>query len=177
MPFSGWSEELQPAARSKTSTLVQALFDSPSTCRGRRSHRRDWNGDEAAGEIEAEGADFDLCMEAGDNEQGFQLEIVLPRGPVRRETIVSMAALPDVAGGRGRRSGPASLATAAAREPEREQVLVEWNRTQVDFPRPGCVHQLFEAQVQRGPRCRRPWCSNGQTMSYRQLNARANQLA
>ena len=34
---------------------------------------------------------------------------------------------------------------------ERHQLLVEWNQTEVDYPRDKCVHQLFEAQVERTP--------------------------
>ena len=36
-------------------------------------------------------------------------------------------------------------------EVERHQLLVEWNQTEVDYPRDKCVHQLFEAQVERAP--------------------------
>src|SRR6185369_5869843 len=34
---------------------------------------------------------------------------------------------------------------------ERHQILVEWNRTERDYPRDKCVHQLFEEQVKRTP--------------------------
>ena len=34
---------------------------------------------------------------------------------------------------------------------EREQVLVEWNQTAREYPQDQCVHQLFEAQVERTP--------------------------
>ena len=36
-------------------------------------------------------------------------------------------------------------------EAEREQLLVQWNATQVDYPQDLCVHQLFEQQVERTP--------------------------
>ena len=39
------------------------------------------------------------------------------------------------------------LLTAA----ERQQLLVEWNNTQVDYPNHLCIHHLFEAQVERTP--------------------------
>src|SRR5207244_225359 len=32
-------------------------------------------------------------------------------------------------------------------EPERHQLLVEWNRTQADYPREETIHELFEAQA------------------------------
>ncbi|PYV61473.1 MAG: hypothetical protein DMG97_43030, partial [Acidobacteria bacterium] len=34
---------------------------------------------------------------------------------------------------------------------ERQQILVEWNQTQREYPRNKCVHQLFEEQVERTP--------------------------
>ncbi|HYO54542.1 condensation domain-containing protein, partial [Archangium sp.] len=36
-------------------------------------------------------------------------------------------------------------------EAERKQVLVEWNDTRTEYPRERCVHQMFEAQVERTP--------------------------
>ena len=36
-------------------------------------------------------------------------------------------------------------------EPERRQLLIEWNDTQRDYPSDRCVHQLFEDQVDRTP--------------------------
>src|SRR5260370_14824400 len=36
-------------------------------------------------------------------------------------------------------------------EPERYQVLGEWNNTTADFPLDCCVHQLFEEQVKQRP--------------------------
>ncbi len=35
--------------------------------------------------------------------------------------------------------------------PEQQQLLVEWNDTQVDYPQHKCIHQLFEEQVERTP--------------------------
>ena len=36
-------------------------------------------------------------------------------------------------------------------ETERQQLLVEWNDTKTDYPQDLCIHQLFEAQVERTP--------------------------
>src|SRR5438093_2065028 len=58
---------------------------------------------------------------------------------------------------------------------EREQLLVEWNATQADYPQ-GCLHQLFEAQVARTPGATAVVFEDEQ-LSYRQLNEEANQLA
>ena len=58
---------------------------------------------------------------------------------------------------------------------EREQVLVEWNQTAREYPQDQCVHQLFEAQVERTPEAVAV-VFEGQSLTYRELNARANQL-
>jgi len=36
-------------------------------------------------------------------------------------------------------------------EAERHQLLVEWNDTEVEYPRTKCIHELFEEQVERTP--------------------------
>ncbi|MEI8021827.1 MAG: amino acid adenylation domain-containing protein, partial [Schlesneria sp.] len=59
---------------------------------------------------------------------------------------------------------------------ERHRILVEWNQTQRDYPRDTCVHQLFEEQVQRTPQAVAVEFEE-QSLTYRELNARANQLA
>ena len=59
---------------------------------------------------------------------------------------------------------------------ERDQLLVTWNDTKADYPTNQSVQDLFEAQVARTPDIAA--ASFGQaSLSYRELNARANQLA
>ena len=59
---------------------------------------------------------------------------------------------------------------------ERHQLLVEWNQTEVDYPRDKCVHQLFEAQVERTPDAVAVVFEQSE-LTYAKLNARSNQLA
>jgi amino acid adenylation domain-containing protein len=59
---------------------------------------------------------------------------------------------------------------------EQQQLLVEWNNTQVDYPQDKCIHQLFEEQVERTPDAVAVVFDN-QQLTYHQLNCRANQLA
>lgn len=59
---------------------------------------------------------------------------------------------------------------------ERQQFLVEWNATQTPYPHDSCVHQLFEEQVERTPAAVAVVYEDAQ-LTYRELNARANQLA
>jgi amino acid adenylation domain-containing protein len=61
-------------------------------------------------------------------------------------------------------------------EPERHQLLVEWNDTTAAFPDDRCIHQLFEEQVAHSPESVAV-VHEGQQMTYGELNARANQLA
>ena len=67
---------------------------------------------------------------------------------------------------------------------EREQVLVDWNRTEVPFSSEACIHELFEAQVDRTPDavaivdfCGRAAGSRGAPITYLELDRRANQVA
>ncbi|SFN62426.1 non-ribosomal peptide synthetase [Xenorhabdus japonica] len=59
---------------------------------------------------------------------------------------------------------------------ERQQVLVDFNATQTEFPQDILVHQLFEAQVQRTPDAIAVVFEE-QSLSYDELNKRANRLA
>ena len=61
------------------------------------------------------------------------------------------------------------------REQEQQQLLVEWNNTFAAFPT-ACVHQLFEEQVERSPDTIAV-VFEGEQLTYRELNQRANQLA
>jgi amino acid adenylation domain-containing protein/non-ribosomal peptide synthase protein (TIGR01720 family) len=61
-------------------------------------------------------------------------------------------------------------------EAERQQLLVEWNKTQKEYSQDKCIHQLFEEQVERSPDAVAV-VFEGEQLTYRELNARANQLA
>ena len=61
-------------------------------------------------------------------------------------------------------------------EAELHQQLVVWNDTQAEYPKDLCIHQLFEAQVERTPDATAVVFEK-QQLTYRQLNARANKLA
>ena len=61
-------------------------------------------------------------------------------------------------------------------EVEQQQLLFEWNNTQADYPLDKCIHQLFEEQVERTPD-HIAVVFEDQQLNYRELNARANQLA
>jgi len=56
------------------------------------------------------------------------------------------------------------------------QQLKAWNDTSADYPVDKCIHQLFETQVERTPDAV-ALVFEDQQLTYRELNAQANQLA
>ncbi|MGB3656117.1 MAG: amino acid adenylation domain-containing protein [Rivularia sp. (in: cyanobacteria)] len=56
------------------------------------------------------------------------------------------------------------------------QMLFDWNNTATNYPEDKCIHQLFEAQVEKMPNAVAVVFEN-QQLTYRQLNNKANQLA
>ncbi|MBE8597834.1 non-ribosomal peptide synthase/polyketide synthase [Xenorhabdus sp. BG5] len=61
-------------------------------------------------------------------------------------------------------------------ETERTLLLKTWNATETAYPNSLCIHQLFEQQVEKTPQATALVYEN-QTLSYAELNARANRLA
>lgn len=61
-------------------------------------------------------------------------------------------------------------------EVEKHQLLVEWNNTKTDYSKDKCIAQLFEEAAERNPDAVAVICE-GDQLSYRELNGRANQLA
>jgi len=59
---------------------------------------------------------------------------------------------------------------------ERGRVLETWGRAETDHPVGDCVHALFEAQAGRTPDAV-ALVAGAETLTYRELNARANRLA
>ena len=68
--------------------------------------------------------------------------------------------------------GDISLLTAE----EQHQILVDWNATEVEYPKHLRLHDLFEAQVSRTPDSIAV-VFDGKSLTYAELNQRANQLA
>ncbi len=59
---------------------------------------------------------------------------------------------------------------------ERHLIEVEWNNTQRDYPQDRCLHQLFEEQAAKTPEAIAVVFKD-QSLTYEQLNQKANQLA
>ncbi|HEV2991581.1 MAG TPA: non-ribosomal peptide synthetase, partial [Candidatus Angelobacter sp.] len=61
-------------------------------------------------------------------------------------------------------------------EAERSRLVVEWNQSQRVYPKHLCIHELFEEQAKKTPQAVAVVFEN-QSLTYGELNARANQLA
>jgi amino acid adenylation domain-containing protein len=66
--------------------------------------------------------------------------------------------------------------TSRLSEEEQRQQVFDWNRTETDYPRQQCIHQIFEEMVERNPDAI-ALCFRDRQMTYRELNEKANQLA
>jgi amino acid adenylation domain-containing protein/non-ribosomal peptide synthase protein (TIGR01720 family) len=60
---------------------------------------------------------------------------------------------------------------------EQRQVLITWNATAMPYSEDRCIHQLFEAQVERAPAATALVFAGASALTYQELNQRANQLA
>jgi amino acid adenylation domain-containing protein len=61
-------------------------------------------------------------------------------------------------------------------EEEKRLILVKWNQTEVDYPKDLCAHELVQKQAERMPEAIAA-AFEDKTLTYRELNSRANQLA
>ncbi|WP_415878280.1 amino acid adenylation domain-containing protein [Methylomonas sp. TEB] len=59
---------------------------------------------------------------------------------------------------------------------EKRRLLEDWNATEVEYPQGRCIHQLFEAQVEKTPNAV-ALSFEDRSLTYTELNAKANQLA
>ena len=128
-------------------------------------------------DVETDTAKFDLSLELDDRANGligrFEYNTDLFDAPtIERMVHHWLTLLTDIVAHPTRTVVEFSLLT----EPERQQVLVEWNDTAAPYPRGEYLHTLFEAQVEQTPDSIAAVCGDAQ-LTYQQLNARANRLA
>ena len=130
---------------------------------------------ESAG-LRQDDGEFDLVLEAAEGKR-FWCRFKYSAELFRHETVARLTdhyrrLLSGIAGDAGRPISGLPMLSAA----EREQLLVTWNQTEVDYPLDTCVHQLIEAQVARTPDAVALVFEDRQ-LTYAQLNREANALA
>ncbi|MBD2786221.1 amino acid adenylation domain-containing protein [Xenorhabdus sp. DI] len=132
-------------------------------------------GIEFLGEQERTNYPFVLSVEDGGTTLGLTAQVVQPFDSERvcgymQQALESLAAALELA--------PETPVRAlnVLPAPERTLLLETWNATETPYPEQGCIHQLFEQQAEKTPEATALVHEN-QTLSYQQLNARANRLA
>ncbi|MBV9791418.1 MAG: amino acid adenylation domain-containing protein, partial [Chloroflexi bacterium] len=119
---------------------------------------------------------FDLTLEAHQHADGLLLEWeystdLFDARYVERLAGQFITLLEGIVANPETRVGQLPLLSAA----EQHQLLIDWNRTQMP-PNAPTIQQLFEAQVARTPEAI-ALVAGERRLSYRELNAQANQLA
>ncbi|MEG4588313.1 amino acid adenylation domain-containing protein [Microcoleus sp. MOSTC5] len=128
-------------------------------------------------EIDTGTANFDLMLFLEETERGLTATWEYSTSLFQPSTIARMHGhfqilLEGIIANADRRISELPLLS----ERDRHQLLVEWNKTQVDYPKNSTIHQLFEAQVEQTPDAVAVVFEN-QQLTYKELNQKANQLA
>ncbi|HEX8475509.1 MAG TPA: amino acid adenylation domain-containing protein [Pyrinomonadaceae bacterium] len=122
-------------------------------------------------------AKFELILSMSDSTQGINGTFEYNTDIFNADTIRRLVGhyetlLAAVAADPEQRVSDLTLLT----EPERQQLLDEWNDSRKDYPQDVCFHSLFEAQAERTPDAIAAVCGT-ERLTYRELNERANGLA
>lgn len=172
-PFDKLVEMMHSSRDQSSAPLVQVLFNVPNApIREINVQGLSW----VPFEVETQAAQFDLSLtiETEFSRKAyltFNTNLFEPQTAERilgQYRILLQHALADP------HSKLSELPTVT--EAERQQMLLDWNRTQRDYPQSECFPQLFESQVERTPDAVAV-SMGAKTLQYGQLNARANQLA
>ena len=174
VPFERLVAELQPERSLSHSPLFQvsfALDESPPPPAGLPGLRAEPVGSGPGG------TKFDLSLELGVGEDGLRAWLgycadLFEPGTVRRMLAHLRHVLEQVADDPGRR--PSGLELLAGEE--RRTVLHAWGGTDRPEPAGPCVHERFEAWAARAPGAP-ALAFAGRTLSYGELDGRANRLA
>lgn len=126
---------------------------------------------------EGTGHPYELALSVTPNEDGWDCEAHYSTDLFSADTISRLldhygVLLAGMAEDPNRLIADLPILTAA----EHRQLVVDWNRTAVEFPNDKCLHQQFEERVDLDPAAPAVICGPSQ-LSYGELNSRANQLA
>jgi len=174
LPFDRLVELLQPARDPSRSPLFQALFvlqNAPAAAAELPGLKMTWT------EVDTGTAKFDLTVQMWDAPDGLSAAVEYNTDLYDAATIERMIGhfqvlLLGIVSAPHKRLSELPLLTAE----ERQQLLYGWNATATDYPRAACVHELFAAEAAKTPAAVAV-AFQGESLTYGQLNARANQLA
>ncbi|MDF5720952.1 MAG: amino acid adenylation domain-containing protein [Rhizonema sp. PD37] len=174
LPFEMLVEELQPERKLNRNPLVQVVFalqnapTFPWDLPGLSVEQLSWHLETVRVDLEVhfwetpEGLNG-FCCYSSDLFDAATIVRMMQQFQILLEAIVANPKQPI---------NQLPLLTTA----QKQQLLMEWNATKTDYPSSQCIHQLFEAQVVRTPDAVAVVFGE-QQLTYRELNAQANQLA
>src|SRR5262249_48020146 len=148
-PFEKVVEELRPErqpGRNPLFDVMLVLQNTPAVKSSVRGLRLEpWK-------VENGTAKFDLTWEVEEIDGALEVRAeynrdVCASASIQRLLQQFVRMLEAMVGDPGQRLSAVQLMSAE----ERRQVLVEWNATEVDYPRDKCIHELFEEQADRTP--------------------------
>ncbi|MDB6124520.1 MAG: hypothetical protein JWQ71_3513 [Pedosphaera sp.] len=174
LPFDKLVEELQPERNAGYAPLIQVMFvlQSAPTKGLKLPHLA-----LEPLEIKNETSKFDLTLFIEEGAEGLTGAFEYNVSLFDEATIARMGGhfemlLKGIVANPERRLSDLPILT----EPERHQLLVEWNDTDTDYPKGKCIQQLFEEQTAQTPTAIAIKFGEKQ-LTYGELNGRANQLA
>jgi len=174
VPFEKLVEELQPERDLSRHSIFQVIFSMQNQPR-EPLRLADLNIDAISGQ--GVSAKYDLSLYLEEKPDGIQGYFEYATALFDRSTIERLS------------DHFAVLLEAIAKNPdralwqfpligteERERLLVQWNRTQLEYAQELCVHELFSEQVMRTPDAVAVVYED-QSLTYAELNRKSNQLA
>ncbi|HSW56212.1 MAG TPA: amino acid adenylation domain-containing protein [Ignavibacteriaceae bacterium] len=166
-------EELHPVRDASFNPLFQVsfMFQEPLTT-------FPLNGVECKSvEIKSNTSRFDLTFWMWDSQDGLQGLIqyntdLFEDGTIDRMFNNFSALLEDIVKSPEKKVSEFEILSAN----EKNTLVTLWNRTQLDYPKDKCIHQLFETAAENYPRNIAVEFEDNK-ISYKELNEKANQLA
>lgn len=174
LPFEKLVEELQPERNLSYNPLFQVMFVSQNAPESVLEVQRLRT---TPLEVDIRSAKVDLTLSITERENGLDASFEYSTDLVDALTIARLAGHYGVLLESILAKPDAPLSDLEfLTEPERHQLLVEWNKTEMEYPQDKCIHELFEEQVERTPDAVAVVYEN-QKLTYGELNAQVNQLA
>jgi amino acid adenylation domain-containing protein/thioester reductase-like protein len=174
LPFEQIVEVLQP----ERDPSRHPLFDVMFILQNAPTHALSFPGLNLSPlQVESKTANFDLTLSVTESEQGLKVQAeystdLFDQASIQHLLLHFQTLLAGIAAQPDQSLAQLPLLTPA----ETQQILQEWNNTQRDFPPCHTIHQLFAAQVEQTPDAIAV-VFNHQSLTYRDLNHRANQVA
>ncbi|HSW50418.1 MAG TPA: condensation domain-containing protein, partial [Bryobacteraceae bacterium] len=176
VPFEGVVQELAPARSPERWPLFQVMFQLRNFPAGDAVEAADFRVEPYELETDLAGG-LDLNLEVRELNRGLSCRLSYNRASFERAAVERMLEhYRNLLEAFVQRPEESVWTLPMLSEPERRQLLVEWNDTRVDWPGDPCAHHLFEEQERKSPDAV-ALVSGDVALTYRELNRRANRLA